>query len=249
MGLDITTRYRHPGTAKMKEVLSAGARHFGHVHCLNVAWTLQAATAFAILWALNYQIPDYVTGLPEATLNSEGIILACNTSLHWEKETKATATFYCSFLSHVSMDLTVCGSCGSIRVADLEGVDLGTEGTPSGVSTTSEALMVHACAQPVKGIRSSGGSPDNKWPQISRKTQPVLAAVRRSIDICFRSVYLKVISKEVEWCRFASVHKRLPSVTRAVWQGDDEWQMAGVESNVYFPLYQVSLQPINNKSI
>jgi len=80
-----------------------------------VTWDGTALGPF-LLWALNYQLPHYVTALPEASLNSKGIILACNGSLRWERETKTTAAFYCSFLSHVSINLTVCGSCGSLRL-------------------------------------------------------------------------------------------------------------------------------------
>jgi len=160
----------------------------------------------AILWVLDYQLPHYVTALPEATLNSKGIILACNASLHWERETKTAATFYCSFLSHVSMDLTVCGSCGSLRLNDLaipyrenmaffrlstgKGWTSGPEEVQVEAQLPQEALMVQEFAQLVKGIKSSGGSPDNKWPEISRKTQLVLDAVRRSIDIGCKPVYL-----------------------------------------------------------
>ena len=52
---------------------------------------------------LRYQLPHYVIALLRLPFNSKGTILACNAALQQEEETKATATFYCSFLSHVSI--------------------------------------------------------------------------------------------------------------------------------------------------
>ena len=45
-----------------------------------------------------------------------------------------------------------------------------------------EALMVREFARLVKDVRDNGGRPEAKWPDITRKTQAVMDAVKASID-------------------------------------------------------------------
>ncbi|KAM5558111.1 hypothetical protein ABKV19_020047 [Rosa sericea] len=51
-----------------------------------------------------------------------------------------------------------------------------------------EALMVQELSRLAEGIREFGYNPDQKWPQISRNTQLVLDAVKKSIDLGFEPV-------------------------------------------------------------
>lgn len=70
----------------------------------------------AILWASNYELPKTARALRKPTYNSAGVILSCEASLLWEDD--RVATFYCSFLSDISMDITAMGTKGSLRVHD-----------------------------------------------------------------------------------------------------------------------------------
>ncbi|CAL5326688.1 unnamed protein product [Camellia sinensis] len=166
----------------------------------------------AILWAMNYQLPTTVVALPATARNSAGVILSCSASLHWDTE-QIAATFHCSFLSHESMDLALYGSNGSLHVEDFiipyeensaffdftsgaKFVDLhiGWNVKPQRVQVASqlpqEALMVQEFSRLVKGIRDSKSSPDSKWAKISRSTQLVMDAVKKSIDLGFEPVCL-----------------------------------------------------------
>lgn len=164
----------------------------------------------AILWAKDYELPTHVCALPDVTKNSAGVILSCSASIHWGR---TSATVHCSFLSHTSMDIAISGSRGSLSVYDFiipyqetsalfdfisgaafaelhigwnkrpEEVEVGTE-------LPQEALMVAEFARLVGAIRATGSRPDSKWPQISRKTQLVMDAVKKSIDGGCKTVYL-----------------------------------------------------------
>ncbi|KAL4652418.1 hypothetical protein ACB092_01G231900 [Castanea dentata] len=167
----------------------------------------------AILWAKDYQLPTTVTALPDVTRNSAGVILSCTASLHWDQPDTTVATIHCSFLSHSSMDLAICASKGTLHVKDFiipyqehsasfdftlgsKFVDLhiGWSVKPEEVCVTSqlpqEALMVQELARLVEGIRKSKFRPDSKWPEISRTTQLVMDAVKKSIDLGCKLVHL-----------------------------------------------------------
>ena len=62
----------------------------------------------AILWAVGYELPRSVAALPEAARNDAGVLLACGASMHWPDG--KVATFTCSFLASLAMDVTVVGS-------------------------------------------------------------------------------------------------------------------------------------------
>ncbi|KAK9272349.1 hypothetical protein L1049_002720 [Liquidambar formosana] len=169
----------------------------------------------AILWAANYQLPTAVTALPAASIarNSAGVILACGASFLWDQEDKKVATFHCSFLSHASMDLAISGSNGSLHLKDFiipyqensasfnftsgakfVELHIGWNVKPEKIQVASElpqeALMVQEFARLAKGIKDSGHGPNGKWPEISRKTQLVMDAVKKSIDLGSKPVYL-----------------------------------------------------------
>ncbi|KAF5737906.1 hypothetical protein HS088_TW13G00797 [Tripterygium wilfordii] len=168
----------------------------------------------AILWAKDYHIPTSVTALPDIVKNSAGVILSFTASFHYNQEDKTTfATIDCSFLSHTSMDLAISGSNGSLYLHDyiipfqensasfeftlgakLVELHIGWNVTPEKVEVVNElpqeALMVQELARIVQNIKNSGGHPEAKWPEISRKTQLVLDAVKRSIDLGCKTVCL-----------------------------------------------------------
>ncbi|XP_043719767.1 uncharacterized oxidoreductase At4g09670-like [Telopea speciosissima] len=228
----------HPRTKKMKEMLS-DPKLFGQLRLIHSTSTFSETQEFfennirvkpdldalgalgdtswycimAILWAVNYQLPKTVTALPFPTCNSDGVILACGASFQWGEQDIKIATFYCSFLSNVSMDLAVYGSNGSLHLKDFiipyqensasfdfssgakfTELHLGWNLKPTQVQVASElpqeALMVQEFATLVNSIRSSGCKPDRKWPEISRKTQLVLDAVMKSIELGFKPVDL-----------------------------------------------------------
>lgn len=163
----------------------------------------------AILWAVNYELPKTVIALRDPQHNEAGVILSCGASLHWEDG--KVATFHCSFLSNLTMDITAVGTKGSLHVHDFiipfqedeasffvssesRFNDLVTawSGVPSKhVVTTKlpqEAMMVQEFSRLVCDIRFKGLKPEKKWPTISRKTQLVVDAVKTSIQMGFEPI-------------------------------------------------------------
>lgn len=157
----------------------------------------------SILWAADYELPMKAIALEGTVKNDAGVIMSCGSSLVW-KDGKV-ATFYCSFLAHLTMELSVIGTNGSLHLSDfvipfeekkaefsfgsaLSFNNLVTAWqlmTSKHIVTTDlpqEALMVQEFSRLVSNIRDSAGKPDDKWPSISRKTQLVVDAVKASID-------------------------------------------------------------------
>lgn len=235
--MDGTMWLHHPRTTKMKEVLQ-DAQRFGSLNMIHSTSTFSETEEFfeenirvkpdldslgalgdvgwycigASLWATNYKLPKTVTALPGVSRNKVGVILACGASLDWGDDNRV-ASFYCSFLSNVSMDLALCGSKGSIHCNDyiipyqenslsfdivsgavFTELHLGWTVKPEKVIVVSElsqeASMVQEFAKLVVGIKKHRRSPESKWPHISRNTQLVLDAVNRSIDLGFKPVDL-----------------------------------------------------------
>ena len=132
------------------------------------------------------------------------MLLSCGASLIWG-DGKA-ATFHCSVLSNLTMEITATGTKGTLQVHDfvvpfkhytasystasgscLEELPTGWKARPSEHSVVSDlpqdALMMQKFAGLVEGIKRNGKETDNmKWPAMSRKTQLVLDAVKISIE-------------------------------------------------------------------
>lgn len=163
-----------------------------------------------ILLAADFELPKTVTALPGAVLNDAGVILSCGSALKWEDG--RVATFQCSFLSHLTMDITAIGTMGTLHVNDFiipfqekeayfflasksgfNELVTGWEGKPTKhiVSTDlpQEAWMVREFSRLVGEVKK-GSKPEKKWPTISRKTQLVLDAVKASIEKGFQPVEL-----------------------------------------------------------
>ncbi|KAL0379069.1 UNVERIFIED_CONTAM: putative oxidoreductase [Sesamum radiatum] len=235
--MDASMWYHHPRTAKMKELL-LNLELFGHVKAIHSSSSYHGTTQFlendirvkpdldalgalgdagwycigAILWAMNQKLPTTVAALPTTIRNSAGVILSCNASLYWDEE-ETVATFYCSFVSHETMDLAVCGSNGTLHVEDFiipyeencttfsftsgaKFVDMhiGWNVKPKEVQVATqlpqEGMMIQEFSRLVKGIKDLGLQPDAKWAQTSRVTQLVLDAVKNSIDNGYKAIQM-----------------------------------------------------------
>ncbi|KAL1215228.1 putative oxidoreductase [Cardamine amara subsp. amara] len=171
----------------------------------------------AALWAMSYQMPISVRALPSSVAtNSVGTILSCSASLQFGSTETATAIVHCSFLSQLSTDLAISGSKGSIQMNDyvipykedtawfeytsgakFVDMDIGWNVTPErvtvdcgGTAESQEAMMLREFVRLVQGIKRGDLEADQRWPEISRKTQLVVDAVKKSVDIGCEVVYL-----------------------------------------------------------
>ncbi|XP_027358695.1 uncharacterized oxidoreductase At4g09670-like [Abrus precatorius] len=225
--MDATMWMHHPRTPQMLQFLS-DPHHFGRLQSVHATFSYGVTPYFlendirvkpdldalgtlgdtgwycvrAILWAANYELPKTARALSKPVYNEAGVILACGASLTWEDE--KVATFYCSFLSDMAMDISAMGTKGSLRVHDYvipnqekeatfstcsnsHYVELGLGWAPNPIvhaihtDLPQEALMVKEFAQLVGEIKFNNSKPEDKWPTISRKTQVVIDAVKASI--------------------------------------------------------------------
>ena len=165
-----------------------------------------------ILWAANYELPKTVIAIREPVISEAGVILSCGASLHWEDG--KVATFHCSFLANLTMDLIATGTKGTLHVNDYvlpyqDDEASFTSGSKSGFGQLStgwapkpvthtvktdlpqEALMITEFARLVKAIKLDNLEPEKRWPAISRKTQVVIDAVKASIERGFDLVHIK----------------------------------------------------------
>ncbi|XP_059631473.1 uncharacterized oxidoreductase At4g09670-like [Cornus florida] len=232
--MDATMWMHHPRTAKMKEFLSDSHR-FGALKSVHSVFTFASDPDFlkndirvkpdldslgalgdvgwyairSILWAADFELPKSVIALREPVLNEAGVILSCGSSLYWEDG--KVATFHCSFLSHLTMDVTAIGTKGTLHLNDFvipfeENKASFSFASESGFTELvtgwvpvpskhivvtdlpQEALMVKEFSGLVGGIKRNGLKPEKKWPTLSRKTQMVLNAVKASIEKGFEPV-------------------------------------------------------------
>ncbi|XP_058750068.1 uncharacterized oxidoreductase At4g09670-like [Vicia villosa] len=235
--MDGTMWMHHPRTAAIKEFLS-DAQRFGQLKSIHTVFTFGADPDFlendirvkpdldalgslgdegwycvrAILFANNYELPKTVLASHKPVLNKSGVILSCGASLFWEDG--RVATFYCSFLSNLTMDITAVGTKGTLHVHDFiipyeekkasfyaaseSGFDdlvtkWGSEPTKHVIENDlpQEAFMVSEFSRLVAGIKFNNSKPEKKWPTISRKTQLILDAVKTSIDRGFEPVQIQ----------------------------------------------------------
>ncbi|GLU16443.1 hypothetical protein SLE2022_328760 [Rubroshorea leprosula] len=232
--MDGTMWLHHPRTHKMKEFLNDTDR-FGKLTLVNSCFALFADSDFlkndirvkpdldalgtlgdlgwycinAILWAADYELPDTVAALRAPVHNDAGVLLSCGASLHWRDG--RIANFHTSFLSNLTMNLTVTGTKGTLHLTDFnipqredqasfttlvnpKYNDLRTTWLSLPIEHTietalpQETLMVEEFARLVAGIKRNGSKPDKTWPAISRKTQLVLDAVIASIENGFEPI-------------------------------------------------------------
>ncbi|GAU13261.1 hypothetical protein TSUD_42150 [Trifolium subterraneum] len=166
----------------------------------------------AILLAFNYELPKTVIASRQPVLNKDGVILDCGASLYWEDG--RVATFHCSFLANLTMDITAIGTKGTLHVHDFiipyeekeASFYVGTESSFDDLVTCwakqpvkctiktdlpQEALLVTEFARLVGEIKFRKSKPEKKWAIISRKTQLVLDAVKASIHRGFQPVEIE----------------------------------------------------------
>ncbi|XP_073128136.1 uncharacterized oxidoreductase At4g09670-like [Henckelia pumila] len=227
--MDGTMWMHHPRTAETKEFLSDPSL-FGELKSVHSCFTFGVSDDFlandirvkpeldalgalgdtgwycirSILWAADYELPKTVLASPTTTIfNSAGVILACTASLQWQDG--KSATFYCSFLEDIKMDLTAIGTKGTVHLKDFvvpleenKACFYTTEKSGScelqrgmgpkpneHIVTTElpqETLMVSEFSRLVGCLKFEGAKPEKMWPILSRKTQLVLDAVKVSID-------------------------------------------------------------------
>ncbi|KAM7277717.1 hypothetical protein ACFE04_004851 [Oxalis oulophora] len=234
--MDGTMWMHHPRISKVKEFLNDTHR-FGLLQSVHTCFSFAADADFlendirvkpdldalgalgdagwyavrAILFANDYELPKIVTAFHNPVFNKSGVILSCGASLNFEDG--KIATFYCSFLSNLTMDVTVMGTNGTLHLHDFvipyqEHEASFTTNSKSGftdlvtgwvpvpnehVVTTElpqEACMVREFSRLVASIKN-GAKPENEWPTRSRKTQLILDAVKASIEKGFEPVEIK----------------------------------------------------------
>ncbi|KAH7568133.1 hypothetical protein ACOSP7_009434 [Xanthoceras sorbifolium] len=225
--MDGTMWVHNPRTAKMRDFVSDPER-FGQLRTIHSCFSFACDPEFlsndirvkpdldalgalgdagwycvrSILWATDYELPKTVLALPGPVLNEAGVILSCGASLHWDDG--KLATFYCSFFSNLTMNVTAIGTKGTLHLNDfiipfqekeasfIENSqcffnDLVTAWVPvpsEHIVTTDipqEVCMVREFSRLVGDVKK-GSKPESKWPIISRKTQLILDAVKTSID-------------------------------------------------------------------
>ncbi|KAG9158729.1 hypothetical protein Leryth_013631 [Lithospermum erythrorhizon] len=212
--MDGTMWMHHPRTPKMREFLS-DSHQFGKLKAIHSVFSYNAGEDFlkndirvqpdldalgalgdsgwycirAILWATDYEMPKTVTALREPEFNEAGVILSCGASLSWEDG--KLATFYCSFLTNLTMDISALGT-KLLICCRWAGIPEGADPPPTVHSIETdlphEAHMVAEFSKLVENIKSNGGAPETKWASISRKTQIVVDAVMASIAKGFEPI-------------------------------------------------------------
>ncbi|MBA0853284.1 hypothetical protein Goshw_015756 [Gossypium schwendimanii] len=215
---DVNYIYSTSTTSASPEFFENDIRVKGNLDSLGALGDLGWYCLGAVLWAKNYQLPTVVTALPDVTTNSDGVIVSCSASIQYKEPSSSGATtnaiIHCSFLADTSMDLSITGSKGSLNLNDFiipqressasfeftlgaKFVDLhiGWNVKPERVVVNcdelpQEGLMVEEFTRIVAGIRTTPGVlPDPKWPEISRKTQMLVDAVKKSVDLGCKPVY------------------------------------------------------------
>ncbi|XP_058740926.1 uncharacterized oxidoreductase At4g09670-like [Vicia villosa] len=235
--MDNTMWVHNPRTASMANFLN-DANRFGNLKSIRACFTFAADSEYlqknirvksdldahgslgdagwycirAILIASNYELPKTVIASHKPVLNKDGVILDCGASLYWEDG--RVATFHCSFLANLTMDITAMGTKGTLHVHDFiipyeekeASYYVGTESSfddlvtcwarqPSKCTVKTdlpqEALLVKEFARLVGEIKYRNAKPEKKWGVISRKTQLVLDAVKASIHTGFEAVEIQ----------------------------------------------------------
>ncbi|KAJ7535443.1 hypothetical protein O6H91_12G034200 [Diphasiastrum complanatum] len=167
--------------------------------------------ARAALWAFDFELPQSVTALPGVCFNEAGVIMDCAATFTWNNG--QAASFRCSFQSCMTMKVIMQGTNGAIELDDFVipyTEDIATfkfhcdasfvdkslgwickhQEHEVKTSTPQEALMVGNFTKLVRGIRDGSTTADHKWPDMTRKTQQLLDAVKLSIEKHFCTIYL-----------------------------------------------------------
>ncbi|XP_019153424.1 PREDICTED: uncharacterized oxidoreductase At4g09670-like [Ipomoea nil] len=206
--MDATSWMHHPRTAKMKEFLSDPLRlgQLKSVHC-NVSFSVGETpdvdalgdnawhSIGAVLLTTDYELPESVTAFRDPEVNEAGVILSCGASLKWKDG--RVATFYCSSLADMAMDIFAYGTAGKLRVHDFV-TPFPEQSAPSFYTFESYRLIEHGVNSELPqdalmvmefcNLAGSGSSPEKKWAVVSRKTQLVVDAIMASIHKGFETI-------------------------------------------------------------
>eukprot|EP01018_Ginkgo_biloba_P013465 Gb_08291 [translate_table: standard] len=234
--MDGTMWVHHPRTAKMKDLIT-NPHLFGDLKGVHVTFSYAATPEFhetdirmkpdldalgaqgdigwyccrAILWANEYQMPQSVRAMPGPKFNSAGVVVSCGATFEWEDG--RLATYHVSFLSHMTMNLIVQGTKGTLHVEDFcipfeetwasfkfisgmkfKQLALGWENKPEEQKVTvekpQEVVMIEEISTIVKNVRDGVGKADPHWPTIARKTQVLVNAVMESIHSNFSTIQI-----------------------------------------------------------
>ena len=178
--------------------LSADVRGQPHLDGLGALGDIGWYCARGILWANGYEMPKTVTAHPGALFNEQGVITSCGATLVWADG--RTATFTTSFHTGLVMKLLVVGDKGSLEVDDFVIPYVADKASYKVVSKTGwqDMIMGWVVTHNVNEVKTdipqeahmvrefarlvSSGTVDSKWPEISRKTQVLMDAVKGSIE-------------------------------------------------------------------
>ncbi|GAB4845213.1 hypothetical protein Ancab_038624 [Ancistrocladus abbreviatus] len=208
--MDCTFWMHHPRTAKMKEFLS-DQQLFGQLKVMHSCFTL-SGTGEPDFLQNNIRVKadlDALSALGDLgpyqgpLRNEEGALLACGASLFWEDG--KIATFHCSYLYDMALDITAIGTKGTLHINDFvipyqetmasfstgsqskfTDMIMGWTPLPSQQSVTTEipqdACMVKMFSSLVQSVEQNGSKPEKMWPSITRKTQLMIDAIKASIE-------------------------------------------------------------------
>ncbi|RZC57557.1 hypothetical protein C5167_004860, partial [Papaver somniferum] len=225
--MDGTMWLHHPRSPKIKELL-ADTKLFGKLKSIHSTCTFYNETPDflennirvkpeldalgvlrdvgwycigAILWATDNLLPNTVMALPGPIRNEA----------EEDNQEEKVATFYCSFLSNVCLDLSLHGTNGTIHLKDhiipckessasfefasgaqFTKLQLGWTVEPKKIEVVSEVpqetTMVQEFARLVGNIKTHGSCPEDKWSASSRNIQIVIDAINKSLDLGCKNV-------------------------------------------------------------
>nr|VDD60388.1 unnamed protein product [Brassica oleracea] len=200
---DGTMWAHHPRTAKLKEFLFDSDR-FGQLKNVHSSFSLAGDEDFlnndirvkpnldglgalgdlgwyairAALFANNFELPKIVAASPGTVLNESGVILSCAMEIAavGTKGTLCVQDFVIPF-EETQASFTTCTKAPFMN----PWVNRPSEHTVK-TEIPQEACMVREFARLVGEIKNKGAEPDGFWPNISRKTQLVVDAIKESVD-------------------------------------------------------------------
>ncbi|KAL0804126.1 hypothetical protein Bca101_096616 [Brassica carinata] len=202
--MDGTMWAHHPRTAKLKEFLFDSDR-FGQLKNVHSSFSLAGDEDFlkndirvkpnldglgalvdlgwyairAALFANNFELPKIVAASPGTVLNESGVILSCAMEIA-AVGTKGTLCVQDFVIPFEETQASIVHHLHESSVHESL-VNRPSEHTVK-TEIPQEACMVREFARLVGEIKNKGAEPDGFWPNISRKTQLVVDAIKESVD-------------------------------------------------------------------
>jgi predicted dehydrogenase len=135
-----------------------------------------------ILWAMNWQLPQRVSGRVLATAGSA--IMDFSGDLDFADG--ASATFHCSFLAHDQVWLSISGTQGSLRVADFVSPAAGNDSDWEIGYQRQPRLADTGMSNPARmfvNFAAAANKLDRQWAEISLVTQVLQDACELSSQL------------------------------------------------------------------